>query len=274
MLTEIFTYLELKDLKQALLVCRLWRDLGNDPFLWKEIKLCITIENITEMQMICRLGRLSLIEKIEFKSFPVAPLQEERVCTIFPSTGVQLKLLETVCSVLCDKLTSLQHIDLTDTDLSGLEPAAIAKFVITNVHLKMVNTGLKTKQLQTFFEKMGKGEKKANMKVLDISRNDLGGINPQTLAASVNSLEAISMKGCSLDRKKVETILNQMYQETRLKMMEIGCNDPSSIHTQVLSVCVNKMEQLSGIETHLIKETLETVLTWGIVLKIETRVRR
>ena len=39
LLTTIFSYLPYKDLKNAVLVCRWWRKVGDTPSLWSKIKL-------------------------------------------------------------------------------------------------------------------------------------------------------------------------------------------------------------------------------------------
>ena len=64
-ITRIFRLLEFDDLSSAMLVCRKWRNLGEDPLLWAEFWLVVEEEqlpSISEMLTCRRLERVSLLE--------------------------------------------------------------------------------------------------------------------------------------------------------------------------------------------------------------------
>ena len=43
---EIFSYLSYKDLRRALLVCREWRNIGEDPRLWRDVAVTLDCGNV------------------------------------------------------------------------------------------------------------------------------------------------------------------------------------------------------------------------------------
>ena len=249
MLNAVFHYLERKDLTQATLVCRLWRDLGEDPCLWQEVQICVTIDNISKIHNVLSLRRLALIKRIEFTEFTVAPRTKKRYVP-FPYACVNFEVLEEVCKDI-GQLINLQYIDLTDIDLSGLDPALLSQFVRKGSHLKLAKTHLKPNQLKELFDTM---KTRPSMRALDISRNRMSSINPEILAETVNKLEAISMNGCFLGIQQVTHLFGQIYRETRLVKLEIGCNDLSFLNGKVLVGSIKKMKHLALFDTHLDKE--------------------
>ena len=67
-LVKIFEHLNHEDLINSILVCRRWRDVGEDPFLWKEFKLIANVDNIKELNSIITMKRLANIKEVMFEN--------------------------------------------------------------------------------------------------------------------------------------------------------------------------------------------------------------
>ena len=78
------------------------------------------------------------------------------------------------------------------------------------------------------------------------------------------------MNGCFLGIHQVTHLFGQMYRETRLVKLEIGCNDLSSLNGKVLVGSIKKMKHLALFDTHLDKEIVETFLRHVVDSKNDT----
>ena len=70
MLQKVLSYLPFSSLASACLVCRLWRDLGEQPRFWQELNLYLTKKELPYMEDILACRRLAKLSKIRMHPCP------------------------------------------------------------------------------------------------------------------------------------------------------------------------------------------------------------
>ena len=105
----IFRYLNAKELKTAILVCRTWRDAGEDPVIWKHYKLVVSNVEVETgyLETILTFSRFTSLQHLEVNGYgqnAKMPVNNEIYKSIFNST--------------VSKLT-LKHCDLTELDFES-----------------------------------------------------------------------------------------------------------------------------------------------------------
>ena len=60
-LEKIFRLLPPRDLRQVVLVCRRWREVGEAPRLWNWVTVTVTKENISKMPKVLRRRRMQCV---------------------------------------------------------------------------------------------------------------------------------------------------------------------------------------------------------------------
>ena len=64
MLLETFELLSYEDLKNVVLVCRRWREIGETPRLWSSLPVIVNTRNMSVMPEILRSGRRQGLKKL------------------------------------------------------------------------------------------------------------------------------------------------------------------------------------------------------------------
>ena len=109
LLLHIFRFLGHGDLKIVVLVCKLWRNIGEDPVLWKHFKFVIGRNNISMIDNILETNRLQCLEHLEINGYgdKARPLlRSETVSVLLKCSASKLTLKN------CD-LTQLSKEDIT-----------------------------------------------------------------------------------------------------------------------------------------------------------------
>merc|ERR1719309_865703 len=187
---EIFQYLNFDDLKNVLLVCQLWRDLGEDPFLWR--KFCLDPGKVfqgnftynggqfqcssEEFSKLLNIPRLAMLEHLEINPKSVRKLKED----IF-------------VSILNSNLSSLNV--GYKTQLVSISPKTIGAVlnILKNVSLK---TKLTPKQLEEFFN----DTKETNLETLELYYNNLTKIPSNILSEFFSKLKQLTLNFIELKK--------------------------------------------------------------------------
>ena len=75
MLHQVFCLLPPRDMKNVLLVCQLWREVGEAPGLWSWVVLRVTRENMANMPEVLGIRRLKTVRKLMAWTVPVELLK-------------------------------------------------------------------------------------------------------------------------------------------------------------------------------------------------------
>ena len=98
------------------------------------------------------------------------------------------------------------------------------------------------------------------IKELNISQNEISKVNPTTLAKAVNSMEKVNLFNAKLTNKQIEALFEEMSQETKLKVLSIGCVNISGVNPEVVSAGLNKVNTARLCNTAITTKQLEALL--------------
>ena len=94
---------------------------------------------------------------------------------------------------------------------------------------------------------------------LNISQNEISKVNPETLAKAVNSMEQVNLFNAKLTSMQCEALFQQMSQDTKLKILSIGCVNISGINPEVLAIGLNKVRIARLCNTDITTKQLEAL---------------
>ena len=239
LLDHVFHLLAPQDLKAAVLVCRLWREVGEAPGLWSWVGLRVTRENQSTI--------LEALDSRRLKSARMLSVEE-----------VTNEVLEAVV-----RHQGLRLMKVEDAVLSTVDPNLLARAVTRLEELEMEFSQLTLKQREAILTSISGGD--CQLKKLNISSMyscDLTDIRPCLLARAVQRLEKVDMRNTKLVVQQWEEILTAIsMKESRLKRLNIGFADLSTVDTGLLARAVNRLEKVDMYVTKLTVEQVEAILT-------------
>ena len=204
----IFSFLPHKHLLSVVLVSKLWRELGENPLLWKEFTLWIRREHVRKIEEVLAIRRLKHIRRIMFRKFSLNNATDNA----------------TVFNVIAFK-ASVKEIIIRGSDLSKVSPDVIATCLNKMDKVEFVphiwGTGLTFEQVEALFNIM---KIQTKLKVLNIRSNNLSLVPSKVMAECVNKLEEVDMWNTSLNTEQVEQMLLLSRQSTKLKHLNISGN--------------------------------------------------
>merc|ERR1712062_13195 len=131
-LSTIFQSLSLADLKSALLVCSLWKNIGESPWLWKSSQLRVTTENLDEIPEVLDSRRWMSLRNIALRD-------------------VSDEILSAITKHLSLKRLELNYVDLSETSEELLATAVVGK-----EEVDIRSCSLTSSQANTIFNKISR----------------------------------------------------------------------------------------------------------------------
>ena len=204
----IVTFLPPKDLLSLVLVSQLWKELGENPRLWRGFTLCIRREHVRRIEEVLAIRRLKHLQRIKFS----------KLCLNNASDNA------TVFNVIAFK-ESVKELIIRGSDLSKVSPDVIATCLNNMDKVEFVphiwGTGLTFEQVDALFVKM---KVETKLRVLNIRSNNLSRVSAKVMAECVNNLEEVDMWNTSLNTEQVEQMLLVSKHRTKLKSLNISGN--------------------------------------------------
>ena len=80
LLSIIFQFLPFSDLKHALLVCKRWRDLGEQPSLWAKLELQFEGTKEVELHQVLAMKRLQSLQSLNLRCLDISDLIQFQPC--------------------------------------------------------------------------------------------------------------------------------------------------------------------------------------------------
>ena len=155
----------------------------------------------------------------------------------------------------------LKKLTMGRNNLSAVGPERFAKTIskleevdISDTHL----TGTQVNQLikSIYYSKLKK---------LNIRDNDLSIVDPTLLAAIVVNTQVIDLNSTCLTEHQVKAIFLAMTKEFKLKKLNIGSNNLSSVEPRQMARSVNKLESVELHQANLTERQAEEILRHGLV---------
>ena len=134
-ISSIFNFLHFPDLKAVVQVCRVWRNIGEDPNLWKTLKIAEIHPD--DLKTVLSLPRLAKLEHVKISDW----LVDEHVKTLKESS---LRVLD----------ISRCYLHEVDPEVNSVDPKLLSE-VLNNIEVVNANrANLSEEQLSEIFQGM------------------------------------------------------------------------------------------------------------------------
>ena len=114
--------------------------------------------------------------------------------------------------------SKLTELEISDSNLAGVDPVLLAKAVTKLETLKVTYTKLTQQQAVAILTAVSEGSK---LTKLDISNNNLSGIDPGLLAKAVTKLETFKARDTNLRQQQTVAILTAVSEGSKLTKLDI-----------------------------------------------------
>ena len=231
-----------QDRNNFVLVCQLWREVGEEPrFCYMGI-LSLTRENLNTIpeRLDCRRMRF------------VSELRVE----------VGVKVSEEVLQAVA-RHQGLKKLVMNKIDLSTVEKGLIATVVGNLEAVEISQTQLTVQQLEAIITAIGAGD--CLVKRLDISGNNLSTVCHSLLASAVNMIEEVNLSGTDLTVQQMEAIMTAIVDgDCLVTSLDISGNNLSTVNPGLMALAVNSLESISMIARDVTKQHVEAILTHSL----------
>jgi len=292
MMMRMFRQFPPRDLKMAVLVSRKWRTMGEDPSLWKWCRFIVrnrddirhlSIPRLQDIQEICVDSSANWqdgdLEAMFRASIMLPRLKEIVGLTQFHFSTVEPELFARAVSRLevvnlcgtnltnnqiqalfqaTDQSCQLKKLDLWRNNISSVEPELFARAVTILKDVNLGSTNLTNKQVTALFQKMSQN---CPLKTLNLSLIKLSSVEPELLAIAVNRLEDVNLKFTNLSTEQMTSILSHVQEDTKLKKLQLGENNLSSVESELLATAVNRLEDVDLRFSELSTEQMTSILS-------------
>lgn len=248
LLFTIFKHLPFSDLRSIVLVCKHWRDVGEDPVLWKKLKLVVEKPKMVLISNILSIRRLACVEHLEVNGYGYSGTP-----AIIDTDTAQV-----IVDSKVSKLT-LKHCDVSNVASEDLDT------MINNLcSLVLWQTVLNKIQISCIFQSVIKSE---NLKELDIGYSyiDLANIEPDTLATALNKVKKVNLGHTKLSMSQLSTLFKYISSKTMIRNLDIGYRDLGAIQTEILKSALKNLEKANICATKLI--TTPYILSYKYLTK-------
>ena len=246
LLLLVFSQLPGRDLRAVVLVCRLWREVGELPRLWAWVHLPWRTREEPEV-----LGWRRL--------------QAARQLQLGGRLAVTEELLQAVV-----KHPGLSKLSLGQTNLTSLEPGLLARAVARLQELQLSYTCITSQQAEDVFTTLSES---SPLSRLHIVATGLTTVSPRLLATALARIKDVRLWHTNLSRQQATAIFSAVSVDARLKTLSLGYNSAlASVEPGLLARKVNMLEEVElEPESCLTRLQVERLLRQSLV---KTSLRR
>ena len=163
-----------------------------------------------------------------------------------------------VLNVICSKGCQGMILKLNNKNISDVDTELLARAVTKLDILEISNTKLTRQQIVTIITAVSDGSK---MTKLDISFNDMSGIDPQILTKAVSKIEHLNVTDANITQQQTAAILTAISEEKIVTELYIGSNDLSGVDLRLLTKAVTNLKILNVNCTKLTQRQIVAILT-------------
>ena len=201
----VFVLLPLRDMKDVVLVCHLWREAGEAPSFWTWVRMTVTGENMSTMPERLDSRRMRAVREVRMNW----------------RVEVSEEVMEAVA-----RHPGLRLVEMCGANLSSVDAGLLARVVDKLEEVSFLDTELTGKQVEAVMTAIR--AEGCLVKKLNISFNNLSTVEPRLLASLVNRLEEVRMYRTQLTVKQVEAVLTQSLVKTSLRKLVMEGNEENS----------------------------------------------
>ena len=234
-LNLVFRLIPLGEMKNVVLVCRLWREVGEAPGFWAWVIITATKENMSTMP-----ERLGCRRTRAVREFRVESRWEGHFGPFAAQvSGEVLKAMA--------RHPGLRVVVMSGVDLSLMDPGLLASLVTRLEEVEIDRTELTRHQVEAIITAiLAEG---CLVKKLDISCNNLSVVGPSLLASAVNSIKEVNISNTELTAQQMEAIMTILDSGgCPTKKLDISWNNLSTVDPNLLARVVTGLEEMKWVE--------------------------
>jgi len=236
----IFRMLSWRDLSSVVQVCRMWREVGEMPGLWRglhvnpvmasssdsllaPLRKGLDLEVLDPAKLLNIIGTQRSIEHLE--SFSISGLDfDKRTLRSYFSSVVKMK--------------KLKELSMRDTDLSIVQASVLANLVKKLHIFDISGCTVNKEQSRAIFKVLSEN---SAVKHLDISYNSLSCVDPRIFAKAINLLQSVDISDCDITEAQREELFKKMCEKTELKKLLMDQWN-SVTDKEVFGAAINQLE--------------------------------
>ena len=187
--------------------------------------------------------------KLELLSKASASMEVVNLSNMMVTSNENEAVFSKIFKPICEE-SKLKKLDVSNNDLSSVEPGLMAKLVQNLEYIDLITTGLTNQQTDSIFRAINETSK---LKFLSIRNNNLSSVKPEILAAAMAKLEEVDINGSDLTREQEQAIFAKLCNNCcKLRNLSFGfSNSLCSVHPDTIARAANRLEsfQLFGSAT-------------------------
>ena len=225
-LSYIFQYLNVQDLRAARRVCQGWKNQLTDISYWKRVKLVVNYKNINnsiEWEII------RLCDSIKINTSHLRKDQvQEFVNKIYPKMFVNISI-EGSCKKCLEHCTKTRQLRKDEVAMLG----ELASIVTHVEHLTITN--LPKGQMNDMINSLAQKIYQSRIRKLSLENASLHSCDLNNLSSIISKVPHVNLKGMKMDNVKVRKLLQTVGNETatELKTLELENIDIGVIYRRL-----------------------------------------
>ena len=149
-------------------------------------------------------------------------------------------------------------LNIAENNISKIDPGLLVKAVTNLQILDVMDTNLTQQQTEDIFTAVSEESK---MIELNISENNMSGVDPGLLAKAVNKLETLDIELTQLTHQQAAAILSAVSEGSKLTKLIISSNNLSGVDPGLLAKAVTNLETLNIANTELTQQQAAAILS-------------
>ena len=281
------------DLRSAVLVCQLWREVGEAPGLWTWLlptatreRLASTVEVLASrrmrevrelrvehchrqcQQIVNAINSHSKLCQVTFNNCNLRSVQAKALAvalTALDKFDIQNSVLDRkqllVLFTQISDNTTLRSICIFKTDLSSIKPGLLARALRNLMNVKLSDTRLTREQVEAVFTTVGQQD--TQMISLEIESNEsVSLVGVSLLATTVQQLQVVNLNGIQVTSQQAKAICHAICAGSRLRVFTC-----QSLHLEASGLLSRAANKLEVLHTELFRGQTEAVLALSLVRK-------
>jgi len=256
----IFRRMRHRDLKSAILVSKKWKDIIEDPSIWKRfVSKPVYPEQVGRLLNIPRLCMMKRLEMRTGGDKDMLTLQDVDEEEFKPKYIVHL-----VRRVEDEHINEIQRSEISDLDISNcdlikVDPDRLGDFLNNLEKLKLFSTILTPEQLDDIFRKMSEY---TNLETIDISLKCLDQtrkMEHDLLGAGLNRIKTLNIYDMNKQfmNYQITHFFQKMSDETDIKTLNLSNADFPFVPEDVLAKALNNVETLKMTSVTLSRDQIK-----------------
>merc|ERR1712142_16366 len=245
-LMMIFSKVKLNDLKSAMLVSKKWKDIIEDPKMWKHFNSKPVFPE--QVGKLLNIPRLCLMEKLEMRTGGEKDMVTLRGVDGSEGPKYSMYLIRRVEDQHINEIqkSEISDLDLSNCDLIKVTPDLLGDFLNNLKKLKLHSTVFTVAQLDDIFEKMSEftniDEVDLNFKSTDVTKH----VEDEFISAGLNNIKTLTFPDMTkqLVNMQIEDFFRKMSEKTKIVSLDLTNAGIAFVPIEILAKALNNLETL------------------------------